>query len=379
MKLPEDIYELVLDRLAGETDTAAEEKLQAWLGESERNRDAYREFCALWYSGKWGNTREGVNRQEGWECVLRRRRRNKHRYIWARVAAAAVVVFVIGFVGLNRWENKDVPLAQNVPAWGNADIKLILSSGEEVNLKTVGKGEIQDEGMIIRSDSAYLDYSEQTETAVGYNELIVPKCGEYRLRLPDGSAVVLNAESRLRFPLNFSGEKREVFLYGEACFEVAKDSLRPFIVHTAKADVRVLGTLFNVSAYPEEGQTEITLVNGAVQVDAGELQEELRPDQQLILDNQTLQADVREVDARTYIAWTDGLFRFDAMPLEQLMLRLSRWFDISYEFKDEALKKVRFTGGFRKYDDINHIIKMIGEITNVSFNIVDNKVVIDKK
>ncbi len=373
MKLPEDIYELVLARLAGEKDVVGEEKLRDWLGESERNREAYREFCALWYSCKWGNMREGVNRQEGWEYVLRCRRRNKHRSIWVRVAVAVVVVFMIGFVGLDWSEDK------NVSAWGNTDIKLILSSGEEVNLKTVGKGKIQDEGMLILSDSAYLDYSEQTENVVGYNELIVPKCGEYRLRLPDGSVVVLNAESRLRFPLNFSGEKREVFLNGEACFEVAKDSLRPFIVHTTKTDVRVLGTLFNVSAYPEEGQTEITLVNGAVQVDAGELQEKLRPDQQLILDNQTLRARVRNVDARTYIAWTDGLFRFDAMSLEQLMLRLSRWFDISYEFKDEALKNVRFTGGFRKYDNINHIIKMIGEITNVSFNIVDNKVIIDKK
>ena len=116
-----------------------------------------------------------------------------------------------------------------------------------------------------------------------------------------------------------------------------------------------------------------------MQVDAGDNRERLQPDQQLILDNQTLRTRVRVVDAGTYIAWTDGLFRFDAMPLEQLMSRLSRWFDISYEFKDESLKKVRFTGGFRKYDDINRIMSMIGEITNVSFKITDNKIVINKK
>lgn len=380
MKLPEEIYELVLARLAGEIDAESRVRLQAWLDESERNRELYREFCALWYAGRWGNLRGSVNRDKGWENVLLRRNRNRIRYIWSRAAVAAVVFFVVGFVGW-YWSNdeRNIQVVENMQAWGNTDIKLILSSGEEVNLREIGKGEITDEGMVIRSDSASLDYTRQTEAVTGYNELIVPKCGEYRLRLPDGSSVVLNAESRLRFSLNFTGEVREVFLDGEACFEVAKDTLRPFIVHTTKADVRVLGTLFNVSAYSEETSTEVTLVNGSVQVDAGDSRERLQPDQQLILDNQTLRTRVRVVDAGTYIAWTDGLFRFDAMSLEQLMSRLSRWFDISYEFKDESLKKVRFTGGFRKYDDINRIMSMIGEITNVSFKITDNKIVINKK
>ncbi|WP_018338910.1 FecR family protein [Butyricimonas synergistica] len=378
MKLPEEIHELILAKLAGEIDSEEEARLHAWLEENERNQGAYQEFCSLWYAGKWGALRDSVNRDSGWEKVLRRRR-YKYRNMWSRVAVAAVVVFVIGFVGWNWSKDEKVQVTEHISVWKNADIKLILSSGEEVNLKMVGKGEINDEGMVIRSDSAYLDYTGQTGIVMGYNELIVPKCGEYRLRLPDGSSVVLNAESKLRFPLNFTGEKREVFLDGEACFEIVKDSLRPFVVHTAKTDVRVLGTLFNVSAYPEEVRMEITLVNGAVQVNAADYQERLKPNQQFVLDNSTLQARVREVDARTYIAWTDGLFRFDAMPLEQLMSRLSRWFDVSYEFKDETLKKIRFTGGFRKYDDINDIMKMIGEITNVSFKMVDNKVVIDKK
>ncbi len=380
MKLPEEIYELVLARLAGEIDAESRVRLQAWLDESERNRELYREFCSLWYAGRWGNLRDSVNRDRGWENVLLRRNRNRIRYIWSRAAVAAVVFFVVGFVGW-YWSNdeRNIQVVENMQAWGNTDIKLILSSGEEVNLREIGKGEITDEGMVIRSDSASLDYTRQTEAVTGYNELIVPKCGEYRLRLPDGSSVVLNAESRLRFSLNFTGEVREVFLDGEACFEVAKDTLRPFIVHTTKADVRVLGTLFNVSAYSEETSTEVTLVNGSVQVDAGDSRERLQPDQQLILDNQTLRTRVRVVDAGTYIAWTDGLFRFDAMSLEQLMSRLSRWFDISYEFKDESLKKVRFTGGFLKYDDINRIRRMIGELTNVSFKITDNKIVINKK
>ena len=210
MKLPEEIYELVLARLAGEIDAESRVRLQAWLDESERNRELYREFCALWYAGRWGNLRGSVNRDKGWENVLLRRNRNRIRYIWSR---AAVVFFVVGFVGW-YWSNdeRNIQVVENMQAWGNTDIKLILSSGEEVNLREIGKGEITDEGMVIRSDSASLDYTRQTEAVTGYNELIVPKCGEYRLRLPDGSSVVLNAESRLRFSLNFTGEVREVLM-----------------------------------------------------------------------------------------------------------------------------------------------------------------------
>ena len=212
-----------------------------------------------------------------------------------------------------------------------------------------------------------------------YNELVIPKCGEYRLCLADGSLVIMNSESRLRFPVEFTGDKREVYLEGEACFKVAEDTEKPFIVHTAKADVRVLGTVFNVSAYSGEINTKVTLVNGKVQVNVGSVERLLIPDQQFVLNNETSEIVVQEVDAQNDIAWTNGLFRFDAMPLGQLMIRLGRWYDITYEFKDVSLQNVRFTGGFRKYDDIRHIVGMIGEITNVAFKVDGNKVIIDKK
>ena len=146
-----------------------------------------------------------------------------------------------------------------------------------------------------------------------------------------------------------------------------------------QAAVQVLGTLFNVSAYADEDNMEVTLVKGCVQVVMGEERELLRPNEQWLLDYQTRQQIIRDVDARSYIAWTSGLFRFDAMPLEQLMLKLSRWFDIRYEFGDDSLKEVRYSGGFRKYDNVSDILGMIGEITNVSFTIVNGVIRIDKK
>lgn len=382
MRLPEDIHEIILARLTGDVAPEQEGRLQSWLDEDERNREEYREFCSSWYSGRWGSKREGVSRSVGWDKVTRlgRRRERRRMLRWGAVAASLVVV--VGLFWLYRSQTEVVPVAGNVSVVKEG-VTLVLSTGEELSLENGNKGEIRENGSVIRSDSAYLEYQGHKggSPAGGmvYNELIVPKCGEYRLRLADGSLVVLNAESRLRYPVNFTGMVREVYLEGEACFEVAKDALKPFVVHTTKTDVRVLGTLFNVCAYANEDCTEVTLVNGAVQVSAGAVRERLMPDQQLTIDHRTLETRVREVEARNYVAWTDGLFRFDAMPLELLMMRLSRWFNISYEFKDDSLKKVRFTGAFRKYDNIDHILKMIGELMEISFQVEGRKVVIKRK
>ena len=382
MRLPEEIYEIVLARLTGEIKPEQEVLFQLWLKESEQNHREYREFCALWYSARWGNQRENVNRNSGWKRIVQVRQKQKRRRLFVRISVAASIILTIGISWLFWPQENRVRVAEHESVWNKADVTLILSSGDKVSVKNMRDNEIQEKGVVIRSDSSYLEYRKSeaiTSDVMSYHELVIPKCGEYRLRLADGSLVIMNSESRLRFPVEFSGAKREVYLEGEACFEVAKDTEKPFIVHTAKADVRVLGTVFNVSAYSGEINTKVTLVNGKVQVNAGSVEKLLIPDQQFVLNNETSEIVVREVDAQNYIAWTDGLFRFDAMPLGQLMIRLGRWYDITYEFKDVSLQNLRFTGGFRKYDDIRHIVGMIGEITNVAFKVDGNKVIIDKK
>lgn len=382
MRLPEEIHEIVLARLTGEIKPEHEVLLRLWLKESEQNRREYREFCALWYSARWENRRESVNSDTGWERIVQIRQRQKRRRLFVRASIAASIILIIGIFWSYRPQENGVQMAAHESVWNKADVTLILSSGDKVSVKNIQNNEIQEEGVVIRSDSSYLEYQKSeviTSGVMVYNELVIPKCGEYRLRLADGSLVIMNSESRLRFPVEFTGDKREVYLEGEACFEVTQDREKPFIVHTTKADIRVLGTIFNVSAYSGEISTEVTLVNGKVQVRAGNVEKMLVPDQQFVLNNKTTEIEIREVDAQDYIAWTDGLFRFDAMPLEQLMIRLGRWYDITCEFKDASLRNVRFTGGFRKYDDIRHIASMIGEITNVAFKVDGNKVIIDKK
>mgnify|MGYP004534593255 CR=1 FL=1 len=382
MRLPEYIHEIVLARLAEEIKPEQDVLLQQWLKESEQNRREYREFCALWYSARWGSRRNNVDRNTGWERITRDYRKRKIRRLLIPVAVAASVVLTIGIFWIYQPGEKRMHVVKNKSVWNKAEVTLVLSSGDSLRVKGMRETKIQEGGTVIHSDSSGLEYLKD-ETAnlkeVAYNKLIVPRCGEFRLRLADGSLVIMNSESRLRYPVEFSGEQREVYLEGEACFEVAKDTARPFVVHTANASVCVLGTLFNISAYDEEDNTEVTLVNGKVRVNVGDVEKLLAPDEQLVLNNETADVEIRDVESLDYIAWTCGLFRFDAMPLRQLMMKLERWYDISYEFKDEALENIRFTGGFRKYDDIHLIVDMIKEITDVAFKIEGNKVIIDKK
>lgn len=379
MNIPEDIYAIIWARLTGEITPEQELLLQSWLKESEQNRREFQECATLWHSVRWGRQRENVDRDRGWGQVVQTRRKRRRRLLLVRFLTAASVVLCVG-LSLILWF-QGTREQESGSAGDKYGVTLVLSTGDKVSVGDMRNRRIQEKGAVIHSDSSCLEYRQSemaaSETPV-YNELIVPKCGEYRLRLADGSSVVMNADSKLRFPVKFAGSERKVYLEGEACFEVVTDTAHPFIVYTERAEVKVLGTLFNVSAYRGDGTTEVTLVNGAVQVGVGEVSHRLSPGKQLLLDNGTAEVVVREADALSRIAWIDGQFRFDAMPLRELMGRLARWYDISYEFRDKSLESVRFTGGVSRYDDIHDIIAMLGELTDVLFSMEGDKIIIDK-
>ena len=160
---------------------------------------------------------------------------------------------------------------------------------------------------------------------------------EYRLILSDGTKVWLNAESQLIYPVRLTGENREVIMKGEACFEVAKKEKQPFVVKVDEIEVLVTGTLFNVEAYPETKEVNMTLVEGRVEVKTEEHRQLLSPDEQALVDKQEGQIRVRKVVAEEYIGWTRGEFRFTRTRLEEVMTRLARWYDVEVFFAAQVL------------------------------------------
>ncbi|MEG2341255.1 MAG: DUF4974 domain-containing protein [Odoribacter sp.] len=386
MEMQNDIEDLILGHLSGNLLPEEEGRLEGWLSESEEHRQTYVEYAATWNSSIIGYRRKMGFDEKDWQRVEKKyRSKRRQRMVYFSLSVAASLLLIVGFGHLFLAEEVVLPKEETMSdlllSRKPEKVRLILSSGREIFVEQ--QMSAQEAGTTILSDSLGLSYKAKADTEkeqqIVYNELIIPRSGEYRLMLADGTRIMLNAESSLRFPVRFSGDQREVWLSGEAYFEVARDERKPFIVHLDKASVKVLGTAFNVMAYQNEHHTEITLVEGRVDIGADGRHELLLPGKQVVINNTTLQMINREVDVQQYTSWKEGVLRFDDMSLEQLMHCLSRWFDIVFEFRQEELKSRLFTGGFKKYESIERILMMIQETNDVKFSVQDNKVIIDRK
>ncbi len=385
--LPQEIYNMMLDRLTGSLEVNDTVRLQQWLDASESHQEAWKEIAVLWYCSKIDSPKEGDKTYMlAWERICKKHARYRRRRILLRlVSVSAVVLLAVGslllfFPSSVRRSSVD-NLADLMAGQGQNGVTLILSNGKQVEL---GKGiTCEEQGVNIYSDSSGIIYQEQDrrmqQDSIGYNELIVPVGGEYRLLLSDSSHIILNADSRLRYPVRFAAASREVWISGEAFLQVAPNPAQPFVIHTQVTDIQVLGTEFNVSAYENEAVTEITLVRGKVRVKVNGKQEDLNPGYQVKVDHATMQVENKKVNVYDYVAWKDGLLLFDDIPLEQLMLRLGRWYNIHFEFRHEELKWKKFTGGFKRYEGIEKILEMIGKVNDVDFCVENGKVVMDWK
>ena len=179
-----------------------------------------------------------------------------------------------------------------------------------------------------------------------------PRSEPYPVLLSDGSTVLLNASSRLKYPEKFKGESREVYLDGEAFFTVASDKRRAFIVHTEQQDVRVLGTQFNVQGYSSDPHTITTLITGKVKLltysRSHQLNEEIEmlPNQQLYFDKQRNDASLSRIDPSETVTWMSGVYSFRDAPLEEITRRLGKVTGIAFIVPDESARKEKYTGKF---------------------------------
>lgn len=198
-----------------------------------------------------------------------------------------------------------------------------------------------------------------------FNTLMIPGGGEFQLVLADGTRVWLNAQTEFRYPVNFTGDSRQVYLNGEAYFEVVKDERRPFIVRTEAVDIRVLGTCFNVNDTRVDGTLEVTLVEGKVEVgDRGTAQRVvLYPDEQARV--RQGQITVRDVDAGLYTSWVKGKFCFEGETLEEIAAQLERWYGVSFFFTRRELQERKFTGSVFRDESIEQILRLLEKTADV--------------
>ena len=252
---------------------------------------------------------------------------------------------------------------------------LTLAGGEQIVLSqndTLTVPVLSQKGANIEIRENQITYS--TVSAVNdnipCNTLTTPRGREYLLTLSDGTRVWLNTESQLRYPVQFTGERRTVYLVGEAYFDVHPDASHPFTVISGPAEVTVLGTSFNLRAYPEE-DIVTTLVSGAVQMSekVGGQSVRLTPGEQGCLEKTNGYMTKREVDTYLHTAWKDGRIVFRNMRLEDLFTTLARWYDLEVFYLNPEVKDIRFTGDMDKTERFGDILRIIEQNRRVHFHV----------
>ncbi|BDF52587.1 MULTISPECIES: FecR family protein [Butyricimonas] len=374
------------NRLLTRREELNDEEVTAWLKEKD-HVELLDEIAAI--RQKLSGQSYGENDEEEFLHLEKSIYDQKSRRMTLRWSIAASIILLVGlFVGRTINEVRDMheeqELAKNVMQPGTSKAILMMADGKEVVLEQGQNLNILlNERVRVATSSQGIVYEEHGKGVVTeeYNKLTTPIGGEYSLVLSDGTKVFLNADSELKYPVEFSDGKRIVDLKGEAYFEVHKDSLRPFVVRMNGAEVTVLGTSFNVNTYGDDGQIYTTLVNGSVRVSSvknGQA-EVLKPGMQSVMDVQSGQLTVREVDVEPYVAWREGRFVFRTMTLDLIMRQLQRWYDFEVFYQNPELKDYEFRGVIKRDMDLDKVLSVIKVTTNVDFEVKGKVITIIKR
>jgi transmembrane sensor len=297
---------------------------------------------------------------------------------WVALAASLLLAAFIIFYLQNKWNVE--PLVPNKTvinvAPGSDKATLTLADGKKISLTEASAGIIAKEnGINISKDNdGTIVYSGNADASAAKNLIEIPIGGQYKIVLPDGSRVWLNASSSLRYPASFVGMKeRKVELSGEAYFEVSPDKRKPFIVATSSQEVKVLGTHFNVNSYTDESAVTTTLLEGKVAVHAyarSKISKDvvLFPGQQSVTRDgsvKTVQADIEAV-----VAWKNGLFKFSDANIESIMRQVSRWYAVDVKYNGNVPKNL-FSGGIERNVQLNTLLKIF-EASGMKFRVVES-------
>jgi ferric-dicitrate binding protein FerR (iron transport regulator) len=209
-----------------------------------------------------------------------------------------------------------------------------------------------------------------------YNTLGTPRGGQYRLMLPDGSKVWLNAISSIRYPAAFTGKERVVEITGEAYFEVAKDATHPFkvLVHNGDMEISVLGTHFNVNAYNDEPIIKTTLVEGSVKVTRDKQTAVIKPGEQTELNSSGALKIIHDADIDEAVAWRNGLFEFQDADLQSILRQVMRWYDVEVDYQGNIPERF-FTAIISRDKTLTGVLEIL-KLSDIDYKLDGKKLVI---
>lgn len=305
----------------------------------------------------WRRLLQQIHRQDTPTVSIKR----DYRWWWA----AAALVLLSAASWWIRYESPTsaplhpAPVADVAPAQHKAT--LTLANGATIALDEADNGTLAQQGAtaVTKSANSILSYSSDGHqpSSVQYNTLNIPRGGQFQLILSDGTKVWLNAASSIHYPTAFTGNSRKVEITGEAYFEIAPRAHQPFEVTTQNSTIQVLGTSFNIRAY-ETNDISTTLLTGRVRVVNDDNHVVLRPGQQAIVTARDKAITTRPADIDAAIAWKNGFFSFHNANLHTVMLEISRWYDITVEYKGN-IPDIRFEGEMQRNLKLTSILKQL--------------------
>ena len=306
---------------------------------------------------------------------------------YAAMLIVAISICSAGYWGFNQYQKSYVYTSTADSGTGNQS-KLHLSNGTTVDLeKENSKIAMNGDQKIVIDNEKVIDLSKTSKADESkMNEVVIPYGKKSQLTLEDGTKVWLNAGSRMAFPTKFTGKKREVFLEGEAYFEVAHNQSRPFVVNTGEVAIKVLGTRFNLSAYKSDKLTETVLLEGKVTVSElsalGFLKSEtiLAPNQKASFDRNDRSISVISVaDADLAIAWTEGWFKFSQQSLNDVLTKLQRYYNVQFVFDSKFPTNDLISGKLDLKEAVGSVMMALADVADIQYRIAGNQIYIEKK
>lgn len=302
--------------------------------------------------------------------INKSKRQKKHLYYWSSIAATLLIILGVSFIfRFNFIDIADNTTSKPSIVITKQDIQLICNDS---NIDISNK--YNEQGELILDILAMNIPASKNE----WNKLIIPNGRRSYLRLADGSKLHINSGSVVEFPSAFEGRIREIKVAGEIYIEVTKDAKKPFIVTTQDFSVKVHGTSFNVSAYPEEKTQSITLVEGAVEVISAAREPVMMEKSQLCMLREGEIKMLKTVDTSFYTSWIDGVFKFHHEPLSSILNKISRYYNVDIVCSPLA-KNINCSGKLVLFEDVLTIIDNISMIVPISYSIENNTIKIDYK
>ena len=372
-----DIETLILKYLQGKLAEEEKRQLDEWL-KDDRNKKLFSRLVNKQRILVKMERLDEYDWEKSWKVMekkLHERKKFSWKY-WGMVASLLGIVLLGTWVFMEKNEKKSPVVVMRGVEPGGVFAELVLPDGKIVELnKDSNNLFLGESGKVLRNENGVLFLTQDSVQLqkVGYSEIRTPRGGEYQVVLPDNSIVWLNADSKLRFPLTFSGKERRVFASGELYFQVAKDSLSPFRIEVEGLyEVEVLGTEFNVRAYSDL-PSATTLVDGRVLIRDKGTKVVLKPGEQAVKGKHG-EVVVREVDVAPYIAWKQGYFLFEDERLEDILNELARWYDVNIFFENSSVREERFSVDMPRHESFEEVLRLIEQTRSIQIEIEGNNV-----